>query len=178
MLRLETARHNARSRKSVRVFVSVGTKTVQGINHLPELNVSEDSLAIKSPWSATGSALSFTRSLLLRWRLGERRSLWDEAIMAVECRPLSGAKPLSRKDVCADAGRLVALGRPGQALKRLTSPGLARDTPEVQAKLMAKVSASSCDRLRAKCVAANLRNPRSYLTEGPSVFSSWIGTRA
>ena len=98
--------------------------------------------------------------------------------MAVERRLLSGAKPLSREDVCGDAGRLVALGRPGQALKRLTSPGLARDTPEVQAKLMAKVSASSCDRLRAKCVAANLRNPRSYLTEGPSVFSSWIGTRA
>ena len=68
-----------------------------------------------------GQALSFTRSLLLRWRLGERRSLWDEAVMAVERRPLSGAKTLSRDDVCADAGRLVALGRPGQALKRLTS---------------------------------------------------------
>ena len=85
-----------------------------------------------------GQALSFTRSLLLRWRLGERRSLWDEAIVAVECRPLIGAKTPSRDATCADAGRLVALGRPGQALKRLTSPGLARDTPEVRAKLMAK----------------------------------------
>ena len=58
--------------------------------------------------------------------------------MTVEYRPLFGAKTPSRDDTCADAGRLVVLGRPGQALKRLTSPGLARDTPEVRAKLMAK----------------------------------------
>ena len=94
--------------------------------------------------------------------------------MVVECRPLLGAKTPSRDDTCADAGRLVALGRPGQALKRLTSPGLARDTPEVRAKLMG----SSCDHLRVECVAANARNPGAHLTEGPSVFSSWFGTRA
>ena len=39
-----------------------------------------------------GQALSFTKSFLLRWRLGKRRDLWDEAIVALNIGPYSAQK--------------------------------------------------------------------------------------
>ena len=67
-------------------------------------------------------AYHFTKSLLVWWRLGERGGLWSEAVQAT----------------IAEAERLAALGRPSQAIRRLQSPGLAQNTPQVKQKLRAK----------------------------------------
>ena len=88
-----------------------------------------------------GQALMFAKSLLLRWRLGERRELWDEAkgrVIASRKDRTGEAQESYREGVHADVRRLVSLGRAGRALKRLVSPGFAACTETVKNKLLAK----------------------------------------
>ena len=88
-----------------------------------------------------GQTLMFAKSLLIRWRLGERRELWDEAkgrVVASRKDRIGEAQESYREGVHADARRLVSLGRAGRALKRLVSPGLATCTETVKNKLLAK----------------------------------------
>ena len=72
-----------------------------------------------------GQAIAFTRSLFTRWKMGERQGLRDEAIMAIHKRGRKGSKDNNAEKREADICRLVSLGRPGQAAKRLISLGLA-----------------------------------------------------
>ena len=70
----------------------------------------------------------FAKSLLIRWRLGERRELWDEArgrLVASRKDRTEEIQENYREGAHADMRRLVSLGRAGRALKRLISPGLA-----------------------------------------------------
>ena len=67
-----------------------------------------------------GQAVAFTRSLLTRWRIGERRGLWDEIIMAVRKRGQGRSQDNTAERREADVCRLVSLGRPGQAAKPWT----------------------------------------------------------
>ena len=84
-------------------------------------------------------SLHFSRALLIRWKLGERASLWHEALQAnqrVQPQPTSaGPEP---EQTQRDIERMVMLGRSGQALQHLLSPGLVHDTPAVQLKLASK----------------------------------------
>ena len=83
----------------------------------------------------------FTKSLLLRWRLGERRELWDEAkgrVVQTKRGSMDDNREHYREGVHADVRRLVSLGRPGRAMKRLVSPGLAACTEAVKNKFLAK----------------------------------------
>ena len=83
----------------------------------------------------------FTNSLLIRWRLGERRELWDEAkgrVVASRKDRTEEAQENYREGVHADVRRLVSLGRAGRALKRLVSLGLAACTETVKNKLLSK----------------------------------------
>ena len=81
-------------------------------------------------------AYNFTRALLLRWQAGERASLWAELR---ESEPTGERKQRSEQQrLDEQTNRLVAAGRPGQAIARLTSPGLALDTETVRQKLLAK----------------------------------------
>ena len=83
----------------------------------------------------------FTKSLLIRWRLGERQGLWDEAIQATAKKP-QAHKPPSTAEAwgkrATEAERLAGLGRAAQAIHRLGSPGLAYNTPMVRQKLFGK----------------------------------------
>ena len=79
-------------------------------------------------------ALAFTRNLLLRWRAGERLTLWAEIPEATGQRKQQDPDKLRQEQV----QRLVAMGRLSQATQRLTSPGLAADTAEVRSKLKEK----------------------------------------
>ena len=87
-------------------------------------------------------AYHFTKSLLVRWRLGERGGLWHEAVQASNSpQPKTRAEDnpeTQRARRATQAERLAGLGRPSQAIHRLQSPGLAHNTPQVQQKLMAK----------------------------------------
>ena len=89
-------------------------------------------------------SLNFSRALLLRWKLGERATLWKDALQAQKCprAPKEAASP-AIGELHRNVERLVMTGRAGQALQRLLSPGLAHDTPAVQAKLAAKFPAPS-----------------------------------
>ena len=83
----------------------------------------------------------FAKSLLICWRLGERRELWDEAkgrVIASRKDRTGETQESYREGVHADARRLVSLGRTGRALKRLVSPDLAACTETVKNKLLAK----------------------------------------
>ena len=78
-----------------------------------------------------GQALMFTKSLLTRWRLGERRELWDEAkgrVIASRKDRTGETQESYREGVHADVRRLVSLGR----------AGLAACTETVKNKLLAK----------------------------------------
>ena len=81
-------------------------------------------------------AAKFTRSLLERWKSGERETLWAELPPRPKAR--KAADKDSRRSRQDQAQRLVALARAGQAINRLVSPGLASDTPVVRQKLLAK----------------------------------------
>ena len=87
-------------------------------------------------------AYHFTKSLLVRWRLGERAGLWSEACQASTPKPRGARAHPSPDTIRAhkvlEAERLAGLGRPSQAIHRLQSPGLAHDTPQVKQKLLAK----------------------------------------
>ena len=83
----------------------------------------------------------FAKSLLIRWRLGERRDLWDEAkgrAVALRKNRIGEIQENYREGAHADARRLLSLGRAGRAFKRLISPGLAAYTETVKNKLLAK----------------------------------------
>ena len=77
----------------------------------------------------------FTRTLLMRWQAGERWSLWAELPKPSKRKRMNDNSLEKRQEQCE---RLVSLGRPGPAVQRLTSPGLANDTPQVRQKLLAK----------------------------------------
>ena len=83
-------------------------------------------------------AVAFIRSLLSRWRIGERRGLWDEAVMAVRKRGPGRSQDNTSERREADVCRLVSLGCPGQAAKCSASPGLAEYNEVVKHKLLAK----------------------------------------
>ena len=85
-----------------------------------------------------GQPIAFTRSLLARWKMGERQGLWDEAVMAIRKRGRRGPKDNNAEQREADICRLVSLGRPGQAAKRLVSPGLAEANDVNKQKFLAK----------------------------------------
>ena len=85
-----------------------------------------------------GQAITFTRSLLTRWKMGGRQGLWDEAVMAMRRRGQKRSKDRLAEQREADVCRLVSLGRPGQAAKRLVSPGLAETNDIMKQKLLAK----------------------------------------
>ena len=85
----------------------------------------------------------FTKSLLIRWRLGERQGLWDEAIQATARKPQTYKHPPPSTAEAwgkraTEIERLAGLGRASQAIHRLGSPGLAYDTPTVRQKLFGK----------------------------------------
>ena len=72
----------------------------------------------------------FTKSLLIRWGLGERQGLWDEALQATARKPQthkhhppSAAEAGSKR--ATEVERLTGLGRASQSFLRLGSPGLA-----------------------------------------------------
>ena len=72
-----------------------------------------------------GQALMFTKSLLLRWRLGERRELWDEAkgrVVQTKRGSMDDNREHCREGVHADVRRLVSLGRPGRAWRHALRP--------------------------------------------------------
>ena len=83
-------------------------------------------------------ALAFTKALIARWSLGERRGLWDEAVMVSQSRSAKRRGLGSQERTEAEVRRLVALDRPGQAIKRLVSPRLAENNEHVRHKLLAK----------------------------------------
>ena len=81
------------------------------------------------------------KSLLIRWRVGERRELWDEVkgrVIASRKDRIGEIQESYREGIHADRRRLVSLGRTGRALKRLVSPGLATYTETVKNKFLAK----------------------------------------
>ena len=91
-----------------------------------ELLIFPKSICRQNKWGqCRGQAIAFTRSLLTRWKMGERQGLWDEAAMAIRKRGRKGPKDNNAEQHEADIYRLMTLGRPGQAAKRLVSPGLA-----------------------------------------------------
>ena len=63
-----------------------------------------------------GQAIAFTRSLLTRWKMGERQGLWDEAVMAICKCGRKGPKDNNVEQREADVCRLVSLGAPGKLL--------------------------------------------------------------
>ena len=88
------------------------------------------------------------KSLLIRWRLGERQGLWDEALQATARKPQthkhhppSAAEAWSKR--ATEVEWLAGLGRASQAIHRLGSPGLAYDTPTVRQKLFGKFPSHS-----------------------------------
>ena len=85
-----------------------------------------------------GQAIAFTRSLRIRWKMGEQQGLWDEAVMAIRKRGQTRSKDNNLEQREADVCRLVSLGRAGQAAKRLVSPGLAESNDVAKQKLLAK----------------------------------------
>lgn len=76
-----------------------------------------------------------------RWAAGERRTLWDEAMSKIQ-RRTTHTKPLSAEQVerkkHEEAVSLARRGLPGKAVQRLTSEGLAPNTPEVQSIMRSK----------------------------------------
>ena len=85
---------------------------------------------------------AFTKALLLRWRDGERESLWAELPQPGGRRKQREDTTRSRQEACV---RLAGLNRPGAAMQRLVSPGLAGCTQKVKAKLLAKFPAFDHD---------------------------------
>jgi len=79
-------------------------------------------------------------SRLSRWEAGERKTLWDElangTFVAKKGKPLSPEMELVRRQEIAMA--YAEHGAPGKAVNRLISPGLAPDTPAVEAKMRSK----------------------------------------
>ena len=85
-------------------------------------------------------AYHFTQSLLLLWKAGDRYGLWLEARAAGERRSRKGVGGKGKRShVSREVERLVSLGRSGEAGRRLVSPGLAEDTPQVRQRLLAKI---------------------------------------
>ena len=76
----------------------------------------------------------FTRSLLERWRAGDRYGLWLEAVACSERRIRGKRGKASQAQLHREIERLVSLGRAGEAAQRLVSPGLASNTPAVKAR--------------------------------------------
>ena len=69
-----------------------------------------------------GQALAFTKALLIRWSLGERRGLWDEAVMVSRSRSKKWGGRGTWDSVESEVRRLVAwavLGKPLSAWSRL-----------------------------------------------------------
>ena len=65
-----------------------------------------------------GQALIFAKSFLIRWRLGERREIWDEVrgrVIASRKNRIEETQESYREGVHADVRRLVSLGRAGRA---------------------------------------------------------------
>ena len=71
----------------------------------------------------------------MRWKEGERASLWAELPAVQVGRAKANNSEEAKQQSCM---RLSALGRPGPAVQRLTSQGVAHDTPAVRSKLMGK----------------------------------------
>ena len=80
-------------------------------------------------------AYAISKSRLDRWVAGERRELWEEVGMGG--RQGSGGGE-SEKQKAEAVGRLAALGRAGKEIQRIISPGLAKNTTKVEAKLRSK----------------------------------------
>ena len=79
-------------------------------------------------------------SRLSRWDDGERKTLWDELatgrFTAKKSKPLTPEMELVKRQEAAMA--YAEHGALGKAVNRLVSPGLAPDTPEVEAKMRSK----------------------------------------
>ena len=81
-------------------------------------------------------AYHVAKALLLRWKAGERLSLWCEIPESTGARKKGAFNATKARH--EQVVKLVGLGRLSQALQRLTSPGLAENTAQVRAKLLAK----------------------------------------
>jgi len=80
----------------------------------------------------------FTQALLMRWKEGERETLWAELPSPPSGKSKVNNSVEAKQQSCM---RLSALGRRSQAVQRLISPGLAEDTPAVRDKLLSKFPA-------------------------------------
>ena len=82
-------------------------------------------------------AAQFTRTLLLRWKSGERLSLWTEIpeIMGGKKKKTPKEEDKTRYD---QVSKMVSQGRLSHAMQRLTSPGLAATNDVVKQKLLLK----------------------------------------
>ena len=122
-----------------------------------------------------GQAIAFTKSLLTRWRLGERKGLWDEAVMAARTRKPRGDsnQTLERRE--AEVRRLVALGRSGQAMKRLVSPGLAASNEQIRQKLLAKFPPSPAGKLQRTALPPTPEIPLDVLFQSLKSFPTGSG---
>ena len=90
-------------------------------------------------------AYNFSKTLIHRWAAGERSTLWEE-IPNNSKKGSNGKNQDRQKILYEDVARLVSLNRAGQALNRLISPGLAANTPAVEAKLKAKFPEAQTNR--------------------------------
>ena len=85
-------------------------------------------------------SFNFTKALLLRWQAGERESLWAELPDPKPRAKKRGDNLQQRQEACM---KMAGLGRPGPALQRLVSPGLANTTMDVKKKLLPSSQLSS-----------------------------------
>ena len=128
-------------------------------------------------------AYHVAKALLLRWKAGERLSLWCEIPESTGARKkgISNAAQARQEQV----DKLVGLGRLSQALQRLTSPGLAENTAQVRAKLLAKFPPCPCGRpegssalppppeeIEATSVAKAIRSFKAGAGPGPNGLRS------
>ena len=116
---------------------------------------------------------------LERWAAGERASLWKELPLP---KPKRRAKPKLDEDAAAarreeEATSFVMRGLPAKAMSRLTSPGLAPDTPEIEGIMRRKFvdpPLSQQMSTRPQAPAANEISPEG-VAKGVASFAKGAG---